>query len=377
MWNWLKSLATKKPARHARKSQTRPTHRPEVLRLEDRINPVTSVKTLAQGLTPLSLAQNLVGTGITPTNVKYTGSPQSAGIFSGGQASIGISTGVVLSTGAASGVIGPNSSGGTTTSTGTGGDVDLANIAGTTVTNIFDKSVLEFDFKATGNEVVFNFVFGSEEYNEFVFSGVSDAFGFLINGVNIGLVPSSNSPISIDTINNTTNSTYFVDNTGAIFNTQMDGFTTVITIVYPVKQNATQHVKIAIGDMGDTLFDTAVFIQAKSLATPFFGFYNPVRWVYNSQTKTYDGTITVYNPTTTTIQGPMYVMVNFITPLPTGQTFTNTTGTTTGGKPYFDVAGPLTAGGSVKIFVKLSNPTNKPLPTFYNGQFLSLTNLQL
>jgi len=57
--------------------------------------------------------------------------------------------------------------------TGRSGLTVLAGIA------TFDAAVLNFDFIPDSDTVQFQYVFGSEEYNEFVGSPFNDVFGFL------------------------------------------------------------------------------------------------------------------------------------------------------------------------------------------------------
>src|SRR5439155_15885809 len=90
----------------------------------------------------------------------------------------------ILSTGQAKDVVGPNNSDSTTTSFGTPGDAQLTAIAGA-ATN--DACILSFDFVPQGGVLKFNFVFGSEEYNEFVGAGFNDVFAFFLNGKNVAL----------------------------------------------------------------------------------------------------------------------------------------------------------------------------------------------
>ena len=60
----------------------------------------------------------------------------------------------------------------------------------------------------SGDSLVFNYVFASEEYLEFVGAGVNDAFAFILTGVtvpypstNIALIPGTSTPVSIDDVN--------------------------------------------------------------------------------------------------------------------------------------------------------------------------------
>ena len=68
----------------------------------------------------------------------------------------------------------------------------------------------------------FNYVFASEEYLEYVGS-INDAFGFFLSGpnpaggnyvnVNLAIVPgTANTPVTIDNVNDATNSNYYIDN---------------------------------------------------------------------------------------------------------------------------------------------------------------------
>src|SRR5262245_10412274 len=62
------------------------------------------------GLTAEQLVTSLLGGGITPSNVQYTGAPLAAGTFIGGAGILGPSfaDGVILSSGLATNAIGPN-----------------------------------------------------------------------------------------------------------------------------------------------------------------------------------------------------------------------------------------------------------------------------
>src|SRR5208337_689403 len=78
---------------------------------------------------------------------------------------------------------------------GTVGDTDLANLAGITLAQTYDASVLEFDFVPMGNTLSFTYVFGSEEEPCWVCSQYDDAFGFFLSGpgINGGNIYSRNS----------------------------------------------------------------------------------------------------------------------------------------------------------------------------------------
>src|SRR2546426_7650260 len=76
---------------------------------------ITTTDLTSEGLTPIDLANTLVGEGITISNVTYTGDNTAAGTFSGGTGIIGFESGIILSSGKVADVAGPNTADGTTT----------------------------------------------------------------------------------------------------------------------------------------------------------------------------------------------------------------------------------------------------------------------
>lgn len=242
--------------------------------------PATS---MALTITPSSdaefLANTLLGSGVSISNVNLIGGATQQGTFSGGLAAgIGIGSGVILTTGDATLAAGPNTEDGAGAATGTGSDPDLAAlIPGYT---IHDRNVLEFDFTTTTGNLFFSYVFASEEYNEYVNSDYNDVFGFFVNGVNIALVPGTNTPVAINTVNcgysgsgplpgtDPENCALFnnndLDNGGPFFNIEYDGFTDVFTASALSLGAGTHHIKLAIGDAGDQILDSAVLLQAGS-----------------------------------------------------------------------------------------------------------------
>lgn len=231
--------------------------------------------------TPDQLASALAGPGVTISNVQLTGgAPVSAGVFAGGNDiaggtdKIGISDGVVLSSGNVASVVGPNLSGSTTTSLQLPGDPDLDALVGTAT---FDATVLEFDFVPSADKVFFQYIFASEEYNEFVNSTFNDVFAFFINGVNCATIGDPRVPVSINNINNGNpfggggpNAPLYQNNdiaSGAPINTEMDGLTVALTCEAAVTPNASNHMKLAIADTGDDRLDANVFVKTGSITT--------------------------------------------------------------------------------------------------------------
>ena len=210
-------------------------------------------------LTPDDLVLAILGPGISYSNVQYKGSPLAAGIFSGGDGIIGFDGGIVLGTGTVKSVTGPNKSDTTTTNLRQAGDFDLNGIANGTR----DAAVLEFDFVPAYERLTFQYVFSSEEYNEFANSPFNDVFAFFLNGSNVALIAGTTIPVSINTVNggkpygtDAKNPQFYrnndLDDPGpATINTEMDGLTVVLSVQAKVKVGQTNHIKLAIADIGD------------------------------------------------------------------------------------------------------------------------------
>lgn len=227
-----------------------------------------------------NLAQSLVGENIEVTDYTYTGSNEAAGMFSGFGDSIGIDSGVLLSTGYADHpegygeavLYGPNESGSTGGYMDAAGDADLEALVGETT---YDAAVLEINFIPEGDTVEFNYVFGSEEYPEFVDSGYNDVFAFFVNGTNQATIEGEDGEtfVSIDNINANKNSSFFRDNDyvpgeeSPIY-TGLDGLTTVLGFEADVTAGEENTLKLAIADVGDSAYDSAVMIQAGTFSSP-------------------------------------------------------------------------------------------------------------
>ncbi len=234
-------------------------------------------------LSPTQYVQNiLIGGGVTVSNVTFSGAANQIGEFNALNTNpyLGVNNGVILATGDVLGSLGPNNSG--SFSLGGGnfgiGDPDLDILEGSGAgTN--DAAILEFDFIPTGDTVKFNFVFGSDEYPEFV-NSINDVFGFFLSGpgiagsfsnnaINIALIPNTTTPVTINTVNPGLNTMYYYDNTvntGAQ-SVQYDGYTTVLTAVGVVQCGLVYHIKIAIADASDTAWDSGVFLEAGSFSS--------------------------------------------------------------------------------------------------------------
>ena len=234
-----------------------------------------------------NLVQNvLLGGGVQAFNISYHGSSAALGFFNGSGTNIGLSSGIIMTTGNISGNFdgpkGPNNKPDAGFDNGSSPPPQptfslLSNLINTQA--LYNSSVIKFDFIPTGNQVSFRYVFGSEEYPEYVGSIYNDVFGFFISGPgingwkNIAVIPGSNTEVAINSVNNGASNTgpcnncaFYVDNTnGATI--QYDGFTKVLTAQANVIPCSTYTIILAIADVGDPIYDSGVFLEAKSFTT--------------------------------------------------------------------------------------------------------------
>ena len=251
---------------------------------------------------PVYLIQNiLLGSSVVATNVTFNGSgalpvganAEMIGYFDGSSSNLSIAEGVILNTGNINDAPGPNNSGSDGIDNMTSGDPDLDQLSGVVT---YNASVIEFDFETVTDGISFKYIFASEEYNEYVCSGYNDAFGFFISGPdisgpfsnnaeNLALVPNTGVYVGINTVNNGTvgmygaiggcggsgdpglnNTTYFVDNEAlGAQSVQYDGFTTVLTVQKTLLPCETYHIKMAVADAGDGIYDSGIFLSKGSL----------------------------------------------------------------------------------------------------------------
>ncbi|MFZ3371915.1 MAG: choice-of-anchor L domain-containing protein, partial [Desulfitobacteriaceae bacterium] len=220
-----------------------------------------------------SLVESLVGASIPVSNITFTGASTAAGAFNTTNNIIGFQNGIVLSTGNIHNVPGPNVSDSISANNGSGGDSDLDSLIPGYTTK--DATTLQFDFIPNNDNISFQYVFASDEYNEFVNSSYNDVFGFFLNGQNVAKLPGSNINVSINNVNggnplgtNASNSVYYINNDlsdgGGAINTEMDGMTLVLSVYAPVNKGVVNHIKLAIADSGDTALDSNVFIKTDS-----------------------------------------------------------------------------------------------------------------
>jgi len=280
----------------------------------------------AGGLGPLEIDQvttdgnllrdTLLGPGVIPIgNATLVGGPASAGIFRNGLASIGIDSGIILATGDVTVAEGPNLSDFDSGFASGQGDADLdAEFGFVPASGLAteDTTYLEFSFQldpTTSQDLFFNFVFASEEYNEFANSLFNDVFAFFLDGQNIAFIPGTTTPISINTINGgdplgvNPQNPQFYNNNSIFDNGQFlnlfgyDGFTTVFTAQALGVGPGTHTIKLAISDVFDDIYDSAVFLQMGSFSNvqigtqPAPGDWRGVQFLQNAHDRNVDTTI--------------------------------------------------------------------------------------
>lgn len=248
------------------------------------------ITTTNPNITPVQAVEDiLLGAGIQAFNITYNGNAADATVqqdnvqeFDATGTTFPIETGVLMST---DGV-------------GVLNDPDLDAITGGSAQN---GAIIEFDFIPTGDTLSFNYIFASSEYTSFTCDDYNDAFGFFISGPgingpytnnaeNIALVPGTNVPVSINTVNEGNNadifgncsaadpnwqdnSVYFTlglnslySNSGAPM-TGFNGSTVVLPATSDLVCSDTFHIKLAIANDFDPNFDSGVFLQAKSFTS--------------------------------------------------------------------------------------------------------------
>lgn len=243
------------------------------------------------GQSPNQLVQNvLLGPGVDVSNIFYSGSASAIGRFNAANTNLGIDEGIIMTTGtianSADGPHGPNDQPNAGVDNGVSGYGQLTNLVGTST---YNATILEFDFVPYSDTVKFEYVFGSEEYPEFVGTQFNDVFAFFISGPgipggskNMAIIPGTTQPVAINNVNNgpsnsgpCTNCAYYVNNgngsnspyNGSSQYVQYDGFTTPLTAVSKVECGETYHLIIAIADVGDGIYDSGIFLAANSLTS--------------------------------------------------------------------------------------------------------------
>jgi len=258
-----------------------------------------SITKCADSAAVIALIDTVFLDGVNPNqykNITFTGDPEAVGYFNGGYIfGFNRPQGIVMSSGFAEDLEGsntctPNNASGNTSG---GSDSDLQSLCGFPIQ---DACIIEFDFMPTGDTARFNYVFGSEEYHDWVNSDYNDVFGFFLSGngitgpytggtaINIATIPGLPTPtaVSINTVNcgkkdpcdpptGGPNCEFLYDNTQAgnpSYNvTVLDAYTSPFVADNETESCKWYHIKLAIGDAGpggDYAYDSGVFLEKGS-----------------------------------------------------------------------------------------------------------------
>jgi hypothetical protein len=264
-----------------------------------------------------SLVQKIVGKGVKITNIRSNlkQSTRALATFRTNNQQLlnGMRSGLMMVTGVADTMAGTNNGGvisrtipASDTVAGCSQGRQMLNrvLAGNSTASrrATDCVTIQFDFIPATDTIRFNYIFASEEYNQFVCSNFNDIFGFFIKGPgingdanlaptflntkNIAIIPGTNLPVSINTVNNGTPGSgpasdcdftpqgiaSYIDNTTtgetipSIFNNlRFNGLTRRLQAVVRVVPCQTYTLTLTVSDVTDNIYDSGVFIEAGSL----------------------------------------------------------------------------------------------------------------
>ena len=153
---------------------------------------------------------------VTISNVTYNGPNVSLGFFDAANTNMGLNAGMLITSGTIYNAATPNLASSTTGVTGTNGApfLDALVLPYTT----YDASIVEFDIVPSNDTMCFEYVFGSEEFNEYVAMAFNDVFGFFISGPgfgvdsNIALIPGTQTAVAVNNVNCDNTASYYVCN---------------------------------------------------------------------------------------------------------------------------------------------------------------------
>lgn len=242
-----------------------------------------------------------LGEGIQVTGITFEGVARSVGSFNNGESFIGLEEGFVMTTGQT--VTNPIGLGINTPSV-FNASVDNNSEAYSsllpTIANdddIQDVALFTIDFVPTGDTLMFRYVFASDEYPTFVCSNFNDVFGFFLEGEdpntgqnvvsNLAKIPGTDLPVSINSVNGGTPGGYIGSNVlycteelngsldyASFFNNTPDssppvynGYTDIFVAKSAVVPCQSYRMTLVIADVGDALWDSGIFFEAKSFCS--------------------------------------------------------------------------------------------------------------
>ena len=263
--------------RASRRKSIQRTHAIELLELRELLDAssitVVPYQTSADATT---LSSALLGPtpNLTILSASFEGADGQAGLYSGfhltdGTTLVELPDGVLLTTGSADLATQVNNDTRAGELLNGPGDSDLSSLIDGEAT--YDRASLTIQFSAAPGvkSIQFSFVFGSEEFPEFV-NEYNDVFGAYLDGVQISF-DTNNAPISVNNnfflLNNSgdTSDSDTIGKTVATLPIQYDGLTPRITTQRELNPDLSIHtLKLVIADTGDSALDSAVFLAGLS-----------------------------------------------------------------------------------------------------------------
>lgn len=251
--------------------------------------------------TPEELVQNvLLGAGVAVFNIEVTGNipanevNQQFGEYIGPSNVVDFNRGFLMATSNVLGILPPGPDG-TNFENNVQNDPDLMALSGQNMNNC---AIIEFDFIPNGDSLEFRYVFGSREYPSYTCTGFNDAFGFFISGPgidgpftndaeNIALIPETDIPVAINTVNGgeptgsgnlqncldanpdfVEHSIYFVNNQNSEEgDINIPGLTTTLTAYADVICGETYHIKLALANASDQALQSYVMLESESFSS--------------------------------------------------------------------------------------------------------------
>lgn len=204
------------------------------------------------------LIDSFLSTG-SASNVSLSGDPRAIGTYTNSSGLWGLDPGIVLSSGHVSHYSnGPNTAGDFSTDFGKPGHAALTGLAGH---QTYDAVSFKFDFTAAKNTISYDFLFGTEEYAEWVGSQYNDAFGAWLTD------PSgAKTQLSFDKQNHpvTVNTAWMSGTAG----TELDGTTGLLRTTANVAKGKDYSIEFVLGDTSDHIFDSTTYLSNFEGAAP-------------------------------------------------------------------------------------------------------------
>ncbi len=233
---------------------------------------------------------DLFGPDYSIIDADFVGSGYSYAQFNGVNSNLDLTRGFVITTGRladpVNGILGPNELEDAGYDLPTGGHPLLSNLAGGAPT--FDAAVLTLKFVPYADTLVFNYSFGSEEYDEYVGSTFNDPAAVFLIGPGIpaptNILTIGGANVGVNTVHGSVsnqfgnlpamNQPFYFSNPISSDPTtiEYDGFTINTQARFEGLQIGEEYeMIIAIADAGDGIFDSGLFIEACETCVPFLG----------------------------------------------------------------------------------------------------------